>query len=137
LDRLFLVAPFSQADNILTESEFHAPPVMVFGSEPEHDWCFYYQKADLARQRGEWEQIPVLLKEALKNGYYPEDPLEWMPFLQASAILGDVDQVRSMARLIAVDKFLRVQACGLMTEFSEKESLSIEVKVVIEKNICK
>jgi hypothetical protein len=137
LDRLFLVAPFSQSDNVLTESEFHTPPLVVFGNEPERGWCFYYQKADLARQRGQWEEIPALLKDALKNGYYPEDPLEWMPFLQASAILGDVDQVRSTAKLIAVDKFLRIQACQLMTEFSEKESLSIEVKAVIEKNICK
>lgn len=135
--RLFLVAPFSRLENVITEGEFQTPPAVVFGEEPEHDWCYFYQKADLARQRGEWEQVPVLLKEALDQGQYPEDALEWMPFLQASAVLGDVDQVRSTAKLVTTDKFLRLQVCGIMTDFMEKEILSDEVKAVIEHNICK
>ena len=135
--RLFLVAPYSHLDNVIPDVEFHSPPVVVFGEEPAHGWCYYYQKADLARQRGEWEQIPGLLREALDNGYYPEDGLEWMPFLQASAVLGDVEQVRSTAKLIATDKFLRIQACKSMTDLMQKESMTEDVQVVIVKNICK
>ena len=135
--RLLLIAPFSRLENVVTEGEFQTPPAIVFGEEPEHDWCYFYQKADLARQRGDWEQIPVLLKDALDQGHYPEDALEWMPFLQASAVLGDVDQVRSTAKLVTIDKFLRLQVCGIMTDFMEKEILSDEVKTVIEHNICK
>ncbi len=135
--RLLLVAPFSRLENVVLDGEFQTPPASVFGEEPAHGWCYYYQKADLARQRGEWEQIPALLKEALNNGQYPEDGLEWMPFLQASAVLGDVDQVRSTAKLIATDKFLRVQVCEIMTGFMQQESLSDDVKAVLEKNVCK
>jgi len=134
--RLLLVAPYSRLENVLTEGEFQTPPAIVFGPEPEHDWCYFYQKADLARQRGEWEQIPGLLKQALNQGHYPEDGLEWMPFLQASAVLGDVDQVRSTAKLVTTDKFLRLQVCGIMTDFMQRETLSAEVRSVIEKNIC-
>ncbi len=135
--RLLLIAPFSRLENVQTEGEFKTPPAVVFGEEPEHGWCYFYQKADLARQRGEWEKIPVLLKEALDAGHYPEDALEWMPFLQASAVLGDVEQVRSTAKLVTLDKFLRLQVCGIMTDFMEKETLNDEVKSVIEHNICK
>lgn len=135
--RLFLVAPFSHLENVVTEGDFQTPPAVVFGAEPEHGWCYFYQKADLARQRSEWQKIPVLLKEALDQGYYPEDALEWMPFLQASAVLGEVDQVRSMAKLVVTDKFLRIQVCGVMTDFIKKETLSSDVKAVIEDNICK
>jgi hypothetical protein len=135
--RLLLVAPYSRLENVIMEGKFQTPPVVVFGEEPEHDWCYFYQKADLARQRGEWKQIPVLLKKALGQGYYPEDALEWMPFLQASAILGDVDQVRSTAKLVTTDKFLRLQVCEIMTDFMKKETLNDEVKTVIEHNICK
>ena len=135
--RLLLIAPFSNLENVKTDGEFQTPPVVVFGKEPEHGWCYYYQKADLSRQRGEWEKIPKLLKEALALGYYPEDALEWMPFLQASAVLGDVDQVRSTAKLVTIDKFLRLQVCNIMTDFMEKETLNDDVKFVIEHNICK
>ena len=135
--RLLLVAPYSRLENVIAGGNFKTPPAIVFNEEPAHNWCFYYQKADLARQRGEWEQIPALLQEALDNGHYPEDGLEWMPFLQASAVLGDVDQVRSTAKLIATDKFLRVQACEIMTDFMRQETLSNDVKAVLEKNVCK
>jgi hypothetical protein len=135
--RLFLVAPYSHLDNVIPDGEFKTPPAIVFGKEPAHGWCYYYQKADLARQRGDWIQIPNLLKAALDNGNYPEDGLEWMPFLQASAVLGKVEQVRNTVKLIATDKFLRVQVCEIMTEFMKKETLKDEVILVIEKNICK
>lgn len=134
--RLFLVAPFSRLENVITQGKFQSPPTMVFGEEPEHGWCYFYQKADLARQRGEWGLIPVLLKDALAQGYYPEDALEWMPFLQASAVLGDVEQVRSTAKLMTTDKFLRLQVCRIMTDFMKRETLSDEMKLVIEHNIC-
>jgi hypothetical protein len=136
--RLLLIAPFSRLDSVETEGKFQkTPPVVVFGAEPAHGWCYYYQKADLARQRREWDQIPVLLKQALKEGQYPEDGLEWMPFLQASAVLNDVDKVRSTIKLVTTDKFLRLQACSTMTDFMKKEKLSDEVKTLIEHGICK
>jgi len=135
--RLLLVAPFSRLNNVVTEGSFQTPPAVVFGNEPAHDWCYYYQKADLARQRGDWEQIPVLLKKALSEGQYPSDGLEWMPFLQASAVLNDVDKVRSTVKLVTTDKFLRLQVCAVMTDFSKKETLSAEVKAIIEHGICK
>ncbi len=135
--RLLLIAPYSRLENVATEGEFKTPPAVVFGAEPAHGWCYYYQKADLARQRGEWEKIPALLKQALNEGQYPEDSLEWMPFLQASAVLNDVDKVRSTIKLVTADKFLRLQVCAVMTDFEQKETLSDEVKALIEHGICK
>jgi hypothetical protein len=136
-DRLVLIAPHSRLDAVITAGESPTPPVHVFGAEPEHGWCYYYQKADLARQRGEWEEIPLLLNQALDKGQYPNDSLEWMPFLQASAVLDDVDKVRSMVKLLTTDKFLRLQVCDIMTDFMEKETLSDEMKSVIGHGICK
>jgi hypothetical protein len=136
-DRLLLIAPHSRLDAVIAEGESPTPPAHIFGAEPEHGWCYFYQKADLARQRGEWEKIPALLNQALDEGQYPEDGLEWMPFLQASAVLGDVDKVRSTVKLVIADKFLRLQVCEIMTDFEQKETLSDEVKSVIEHGICK
>jgi hypothetical protein len=134
--RLFLVAPHSKLDNVITEGESPIPPALVFGKEPEQGWCFYYQKADLARQRGEWDAIPVLLKEALDKGYYPDDALEWMPFLQAYAVQGDLEKMRATLKLIASDRFLRLQTCEIMVDFMERETLTAEVEQFIQSKIC-
>ncbi len=32
-----------------------SPPVSKFGSEPAPDWCYYFEKAELASQIGDWE----------------------------------------------------------------------------------
>lgn len=134
--RLMLIAPYSRLENVDTEGDFQTPPAQVFGEEPERGWCYTYQKADLARQRGEWEQIPILLKEALDQGYYPEDGLEWMPFLQANAVIGDLDKMRSTTKLVITDKFLRLQVCDIMTDFMNKEALDDAVDDFIQKKIC-
>lgn len=136
-DRLKLIAPRSRLDAVVTDGESPTPPVAIFGAEPEHGWCYFYQKADLARQRGKWEEIPVLLNQALDGGYYPNDSLEWMPFLQAAAIQDDVKQVREMTKILTADKILGMQVCDLMTDFAQKEALSDEMKSAIEQGICK
>jgi hypothetical protein len=136
-DRLKLIAPRSRLDAVITDGESPTLPANIFGKEPEHGWCYFYQKADLARQRGEWEKVPALLNQALDGGYYPNDSLEWMPFLQAAAIQDDVKQVREMTKILTADKILGIQVCNLMTGFAQKETLSDEMKATIEQGICK
>lgn len=61
---------------IITNPEQSAkPPSAIFGPEPKHTWCYYYQKADLARQQGQWDKVVKLGEEAFQNGYY--DPAHW------------------------------------------------------------
>jgi hypothetical protein len=136
-DRLKLIAPRSRLDAVITDGESPTPPANIFGKEPEHGWCYFYQKADLARQRGEWEKIPALLKQARDGSYYPNDSLEWMPFLQAAAIQDDVKQVRDMTKIVTADKFLGIQVCDIMTGFAQEHTLSAEMTAAIEQGICK
>jgi len=134
--RVVMIAPYSKLDAVLTNGNSPIPPASVFGAEPEHGWCYYYQKADLARQRGEWDAIPDLLDEALEKGTYPNNGLEWMPFLQAYAVQGNLDEMREMTKVLVLDKYLRLQVCNNMSRFSEKEKLSAEVNDYIQKKIC-
>ena len=84
---------------------------MVFGAEPEHDWCYYYQKATLARQRGNWDEIISLHEEASRKGLAPQDLIEWLPFLQAYANAGDIDHLIELAPIVSSDPFIAQQAC--------------------------
>lgn len=55
--------------------------------ENKDTWCYFYQKADLARQLGDWEQVMTLWKEARNKGYLPGNGFEYIPFIEASAHL--------------------------------------------------
>ncbi|MFV2045477.1 MAG: hypothetical protein ACC700_19875, partial [Anaerolineales bacterium] len=53
--------PLSRLELIQPEPARAAnPPLNVLGPEPPYQWCYYFQKADLARQQGDWEQIARL-----------------------------------------------------------------------------
>ena len=87
-ENIMLIAPYSKADLILLNEPFHIPPETIFGPEPPHEWCYYYEKGALARQAEDWETIANIGEEALEKGSSPKDKIEWMPFLQAYAYLG-------------------------------------------------
>jgi hypothetical protein len=108
------MAPYSEIDHILPEAESHMPPSIVFGSEPPHGWCFYYEKASLARQREEWDRVIAIGKEAFGKGLEPKDLIEWMPFLQAYAIQADVNRLTELAPKILADPFIAQQACSVL-----------------------
>jgi hypothetical protein len=84
------VAVISSLDRIRADSSLARPiPVEIFGTEPPRAWCYYYQKADLARQLGDWEQIAALWREAAKNGFAPGNGVEYLPFIEGFARTGE------------------------------------------------
>lgn len=64
----------------------------VFGAEPEPDWCYYYQKADLARQFNQWKKIPELAAEAETKGLRSKTGMEYLPFIEGYAQTGMADK---------------------------------------------
>lgn len=74
-----------------------APPAHLFGKEPAHTWCYYFQKAELARQMADWQQVARLEDEARSLGLQAELATEWLPFLEARARLGDWEQAGALA----------------------------------------
>ena len=73
-----------------------APPKNIFGSEPEHQWCYYYQKASLAGQYQDWDEVIRLLQEAAQNGFSPNDEREYLNFINAYIHAGKYDQAAEL-----------------------------------------
>jgi len=80
-------APFSRPELILTDGKPVLPE--IYAPEPKHGWCYYFQKADLERQRGDWEQVVALGEKAYASGDHPNDPTENMVFIEAYAHTND------------------------------------------------
>jgi hypothetical protein len=134
--RTMVVAPYSQLDAVQVDADFHNPPASLFGAEPEHDWCYYYQQADLARQRGDWEAVHGYYQEALNLGLYPNDSVEWMPFAQAYTVLGDLDKLRTLKKIIVADPYLMAQTCQILTDMAGSYDIQPEIQTFNQNSFC-
>jgi len=61
----------------------------IYGPEPKHGWCYYFQKADLARQLGNWSEVVQLGDKAFKLNDHPNNPVERFVFIEGYAHVGD------------------------------------------------
>jgi len=134
--RTMVVAPSSRLENVLPDANSPEPPGVIFGPEPPHDWCYYYQKAALARQQGDWETIHKLYKEALELGLYPNDSVEWLPFVQAYALLGVKDKLIALKKIIIADPYLTVQACQVLTGMNASHEIDPEIQAFVKSAFC-
>ena len=134
--RTMVVAPYSQIDNVLVDAAFHEPPQSIFGFEPSHDWCYYYQKAALARQQKDWESIHTLYREAMAQGLYPNDSVEWLPFVQAYTILGDLDKLRTLKKIIIADPYLTAQTCKILKDMAANYDIEPDIQTFVQNSFC-
>jgi hypothetical protein len=90
--------PLSDPSRIIT----HAPPLILtnppFPDEPTHTWCYFYEQAELARQIGDWNKVADLGREASQQGFFPQDDFEWLPFIEADALTGDLKSAEQITR---------------------------------------
>lgn len=60
-------------------------PLDVFGPEPIRGWCYYYQKAELARDFENWDEIHSLWQQVKANNLEANYGPEYAPFIEALA----------------------------------------------------
>jgi hypothetical protein len=80
----------SSSEWIMTEAQtpLITVPSEITGPEPLHGWCYYFEKADLARQQKDWQLVVEIGDTAFNIGDYPNDPSERIPFIEAYAHVG-------------------------------------------------
>jgi hypothetical protein len=83
--------PLSDPNQIQADAPQPVMDKTLFGSEPAHDWCYFYEKAELARQQADWEQVVKLYDQAQKSGLSASMPVENLPFIEGFAIFGQTD----------------------------------------------
>jgi hypothetical protein len=110
-----IVGPYSRLGLVLVGEPASVPPRIVFGPEPGHSWCYFYQKASLAQQREAWDEIQSIGDEVLSKNLAPGDAIEWMPFLQAYAQGGDIDHLEELAPKVVSDPYVAQQACQILS----------------------
>ena len=79
-------AYLSTTTPILTYKDAQMPT--IYGPEPTHGWCYYFEQADLARQLGDWDHVAELGDTAFDLDDHPNDPLERFVFIEGYAHVG-------------------------------------------------
>lgn len=74
---------FSLAKDELILLDGPEMPEEVFGKEPEHGWCYYYQKAELARQLNNWDEISKIWNVVQERKLAPTYGPEYLPFIDS------------------------------------------------------
>jgi hypothetical protein len=115
------LAEASNADRILPEPISDEYPIMdIFGPEPEHTWCYYYQKANLAHQMSDWEQVIKLMEEAEKMGFKTKNGYELIPFIESNAALGQWDQAVELTnKAFDLTKNTDAMLCAIWERFNQ------------------
>jgi hypothetical protein len=112
---LYATVRLSKIDQIEVNAPPIAPPTHIFGSEPEHAWCYYFQQASLEAQRQNWDQVVILYDEALGAGFKPIDRSEWLPFLKGLVMVGRDQDAAQTALWIRDIGAIRHRQCDYLS----------------------
>ena len=105
----------------------------LFGPEPAHGWCYFYTKAELARQQADWEGVVKLYNQAQKNGFNASMPVENLPFIEAFALTGDTDMsIKLTERTIKEQNTL----CPALHRLWDRVGSSADVETILKEG-CK
>jgi hypothetical protein len=83
---------------IIPDADAPLPDPEIYGPEPDHDWCYYFQKADLARQVQDWQTVIALYQESQSLGFKPSVGAEYLPFIEAYAQTGEWQKAYELTR---------------------------------------
>ena len=113
---------FSNLDQILDSQRPPTPNRAIFGSELPHGWCYYFEKADLARQLGDWEAVLDLEAQALSFGLEPALGAEYVPFIEAHSRTGAWSEALELSqRALEISPGLEITLCNNWARFEAIE----------------
>lgn len=73
-------------------------PEDIYGKQNTKSWCYYFQKADLARQYEQWDQVVRLWEAAQVAGERADNGFEYIPFIEGLGHTEDWEQVMTLTK---------------------------------------
>ncbi|HPH96195.1 MAG TPA: hypothetical protein PKW33_06740 [Anaerolineaceae bacterium] len=123
---------WSRRGLVLPEGEGARMVPELAGAEPSNDWCYYFEKAELARQRRNWEEAAAYGDAGLAE-HGPKDPAERFVFIESYANVERWDEALTQTReVMAAKPELQVPICRLWqrieleTQYGEVQQAKIK-----------
>ncbi|MCE1253934.1 MAG: hypothetical protein LWX83_10340, partial [Anaerolineae bacterium] len=90
-----------------------ARPPFVVGAEPQHGWCYYFEKADLARQQQDWKTVSDLANQTLLLNLSAQEPSENLIFIEGLLHTGEWNLAQQLSAKTESDAAVKLQTCDL------------------------
>jgi hypothetical protein len=118
--------PLSNLNQIIPETDSPANlPARYFGTEKTGQWCYYFEKADLARQQLNWQQVINLYTQAESKGYKPLNVYEYVPLIQAYVQTGNIQKAAEISQTLDLSEELtKGVVCDTWNKLTKDHSLS-------------
>ena len=85
----------------------------LFDGRDIKDWCYFFEKADLARQRRNWKKIRLIGDTALSQFELIENPSEYIPFIEGYALTGHWSRAESLTyKALEMDESITPLLCS-------------------------
>ena len=111
----------------------------AFGKISTHNWCYYFEKADLARQQKDWGKVIDLYDQAKAAGFTPVHSIEYIPLIDALAEQGQVQQALDVTnQAIALSDTIVPPACTLWQNLIKENAgiTAIQVTAALGAKTC-
>ncbi len=95
------MAALSHPEQILPSKGDLPFSTAVFGQPKTQTWCYFYEKADLARQFEDWSGVSSLYQQSQTLQLSPQHGAEYVPFILAAAHQQDWEQAARLTRTSA------------------------------------
>jgi hypothetical protein len=123
-----ILIPISNLSRIIPDPNAAPPDPDIFGPEPERTWCYFFEKADLARQMEDWDTVIALYKQAQQKGFSPDYGAEYIPFIEAYARTGEWQKAYDLTSAAQNEgKGLKKMLCANWSRLGEVPSADMEV----------
>ncbi len=94
-------------------------PEGIYGKQNNETWCYYFEKADLARQYGQWDQVVHLLEEAQSKGESAGNGFEYIPFIEGYGHQENWERVKFLTKSAnRITSGLEPSLCSAMDRLS-------------------
>jgi hypothetical protein len=104
--------PYSNPGQIVSNAETPKLPDFFNTIPIPENWCYYFEKADLARQREDWQQIANLGDIAFALDDSPNHASERVPFIEGYAHTGQWTRAEELTyEALEINQFMGPMLC--------------------------
>ncbi len=111
---------FSNPERIINATPPASLPEPIRGTPLTSTWCYYFEKADLARQFGDWAKVAELGDLAFALEDSPNHASERVPFIEGYAHIGRWEIALKLTQeTIQINKFMEPMLCDTWERIHE------------------
>jgi hypothetical protein len=111
----------------------------ALGTISNNNWCYYFEKADLARQEKNWQQVMSIYDQAKQKGFTPGHSIEYIPLINALAEQGEVAvALQKTSEAIQFSATVTPSACKLWSNLMQEHPniSSIQITQALGQGTC-